>query len=106
MRLQHALLILVLAVTAFAPARAHSEDATALADFERRLSADADNIALANDYRRVIIRTGEYDRALRFFRELVRLHPRAPNARLNYGFAYVDKIPAAGAITQVILANS
>jgi tetratricopeptide (TPR) repeat protein len=27
------------------------------------------------------------------------------NAYLNYGFAYVDKIPVAGAITQVILAN-
>ena len=36
----------------------------------------------------------------------------SPNTRArptrcsNYGFAYVDKIPAAGAITQVILANS
>jgi tetratricopeptide (TPR) repeat protein len=49
---------------------------------------------------------GEYDRALRFFGRLVTAHPRAANAHLNYGFAYVDKIPAAGAITQVILANS
>ena len=29
--------------------------------------------------------------------------PNAANAYLNYGFAYVNKIPAAGAITQVIL---
>jgi tetratricopeptide (TPR) repeat protein len=33
-------------------------------------------------------------------------HPDSANAYLNYGFAYVDKIPASGAITQVILANT
>ena len=32
--------------------------------------------------------------------------PTSSNAHLNYGFAYVDKIPAAGSITQVILANN
>jgi len=36
----------------------------------------------------------------------VTANPAAANAHLNYGFAYVDKIPAAGAITQVILANN
>jgi tetratricopeptide (TPR) repeat protein len=103
----HALLVTVcLAFTAIAPVRAGSGDTTALSDFERRLAGDADNIALANEYRLAVIRTGEYDRALRFFTTLVRTHPNAPNARLNFGFAYVDKIPAAGAITQVILANS
>src|SRR5258708_30955001 len=30
----------------------------------------------------------------------------ASPAYLNYGFAYVDKIPAAGSITQVIMANT
>ena len=33
-------------------------------------------------------------------------HPNSAKAHLNYGFAYVDKIPAAGSITQVILANT
>jgi hypothetical protein len=37
---------------------------------------------------------------------MVAAHPEAANAHLNYGFAYVDNIPAAGAITQVILANN
>lgn len=52
------------------------------------------------------IGAAEYDRAIRFFGRLVEAHPNAANAYLNFGFAYVDKIPAAGAITQVILANS
>ena len=43
---------------------------------------------------------------LAFFQELVTAHPSAANAHLNFGFAYVDKIPVAGAITQVILANN
>jgi tetratricopeptide (TPR) repeat protein len=48
----------------------------------------------------------DYERSLKFFETLVAAHPKAPNAWLNYGFAYVDKIPAAGAISQVILANT
>ena len=31
---------------------------------------------------------------------------KSANANLNFGFAYVDKIPASGTITQVILANT
>jgi ribonuclease-3 len=34
------------------------------------------------------------------FEALVAAHPASANAWLNYGFAYVDKIPAAGAISQ------
>jgi tetratricopeptide (TPR) repeat protein len=79
---------------------------TRLNDLERRLEANADDLATANAYRRAIIETGQYDRAIRFFGGLVGSHPTAANAYLNFGFAYVDKIPAAGAITQVILANS
>ena len=52
-----------------------------------------------------VIQAGEYDRALAFFEGLVAAHPTAANAHLNYGFVYVDKIPVAGAITQVLLAN-
>ena len=40
------------------------------------------------------------------FEKLVADNPSSSNAYLNYGFAYVDKIPAAGSITQVILANT
>jgi tetratricopeptide (TPR) repeat protein len=100
------LLTIGFVLTAIAPARTADTDATVLSGLEQRLTVDADNIQIANDYRRAIIRTGQYDRALRFFDELVRAHPNAANACLNFGFAYVDKIPAAGSITQVILANA
>ena len=37
----------------------------------------------------------QYDRAIAFFKKLTTEHPSAANAHLNYGFAYVDKIPDA-----------
>jgi tetratricopeptide (TPR) repeat protein len=77
-----------------------------MGELESRLERDANDIQAANAYRRVVIERGDYDRALAFFDRLVRGNPRAENAFLNYGFAYVDKIPVAGSITQVILANS
>jgi tetratricopeptide (TPR) repeat protein len=80
--------------------------ADGLSDLERRLQTDPDSNEAGNAYRRAVIEANAYDRALRFFDALVSAHPGAPNAHLNYGFAYVDKIPAAGSITQVILANS
>ncbi len=80
--------------------------AAALPLFEAALGADPDNLRYANEYRKAVIRTGEYDRAVGFFEKLTAAHPQAAFAWLNYGYAYVDKIPAAGSITQVILANN
>jgi len=77
----------------------------ALAQLEAALAADPDNLRYASVYRHAIIKAGEYDRALAFFEKLVAEHPAAPFAWLNYGYVFVDKMPAAGAITQVILAN-
>jgi tetratricopeptide (TPR) repeat protein len=73
---------------------------------ETALAAAPDDLRAANAYRMAVIETGHYDRALAFFEALVADHPTSSNLHLNYGFAYVDKIPAAGAITQVILANN
>jgi tetratricopeptide (TPR) repeat protein len=77
-----------------------------LAALEAALSAAPDDLRAANDYRMAIIPVKQYDRAIAFFKKLTTDHPSAANAHLNYGFAYVDKIPDAGAITQVILANN
>lgn len=84
-------------------AEAQQSDLTAL---EAALSAAPDDLKAGNDYRMAIIPVKQYDRALAFFKNLTAAHPSAANAHLNYGFAYVDKIPDAGAITQVILANN
>ena len=89
----------------------------ALANFEMALTADPDNLRYGSDYRQVVIEhaktthpkegsPADFDRAVKFFENLTASHPTAANALLNYGFSYVDKIPAAGSITQVLLANN
>src|SRR5712692_2740918 len=77
-----------------------------LSKFEAALASDPDNLRHGSEYRQAVIQAKEYDRSLKFFEKLVADHPKSGNAYLNYGFAYVDKIPAAGSITQVILANT
>lgn len=73
---------------------------------ELAVSRDPESIKFASEYRQAIIRNKQFDRALAFFQKQIAEHPGSANLHLNYGFAYVDKIPAAGSITQVILANS
>lgn len=77
-----------------------------LSAMEAAVNAAPDELKPANDYRMAVIQVKQYDRAIAFFKKLTTDHPSASNAHLNYGFAYVDKIPDAGAITQVILANN
>src|SRR5262245_26221400 len=77
-----------------------------LSKLESALAADPDSIRCGSEYRQAVIQAKEYDRSLKFFEKLVAAHPNSSAAYLNYGFAYVDKIPAAGSITQVILANT
>jgi tetratricopeptide (TPR) repeat protein len=73
---------------------------------EAAVAADPASRRFASEYRQTVIRCADYDRAIAFFARLVALHPDSANAHLNYGYAYVDKIPAAGSISQVILANN
>jgi tetratricopeptide (TPR) repeat protein len=89
----------------------------ALGLLESALAADPDNLRYGSEYRQAALRRAQalhakdgqpqdFDRPLAFFEQLLAKNPGSANAWLNYGFAYVDKIPAAGAITQVILANT
>jgi tetratricopeptide (TPR) repeat protein len=80
--------------------------ATGLHYLELAIADDPDNLRYASEYRQAIIRHKEFDRAIEFFEKLLVNHPSCANLHLNYGFAYVDKIPVAGSITQVILANT
>jgi tetratricopeptide (TPR) repeat protein len=82
------------------------QDTAALPLFEKALNEEPDSLPASNEYRKAVIRTKEYDRAIDFYGKLTAAHPDAAFAWLNYGYAYVDKIPDAGSITQVILANS
>ena len=73
---------------------------------ELAIADDPDNVRYASEYRQAIIRDNEFDRSIAFFGKMVAAKPESSNLHLNYGFAYVDKIPTAGSITQVILANT
>ncbi len=90
---------------------------TAITVLEAALQNDPDNIRLGSDYRQAILRKSvatykkegnpvDFDRCISFFEKLVAGHPNASMAYLNYGFCHVDKIAAAGSITQVLLANT
>lgn len=82
------------------------EAGTALDHFEEALRADPDNIRYGSEYRMAVIQAKEHDRCIAFFEKLAADSPDASNVHLNLGFAYVDKIPVAGSIAQVLLANS
>ncbi len=86
-------------------ARAAGDWTSALTSFEEALGLDPDNLRYGSEYRQAVIQTKDHERCLQFFEKLVAGHATAANAYLNYGFAYVDKMPVAGSITQVILAN-
>src|SRR5579864_2942385 len=77
----------------------------ALHYFESAIADDADNLMYSSEYRQAAIKSKDFDRSLSFFEKLATTKPQSANIHLNLGFAYVDKIPAAGSITQVILAN-
>lgn len=87
-------------------AMAANDTETALHSLELAVAGDPDNLQYGNEYRQLVIRSKEYDRSLKFFEKTAAEHPKSANLFLNYGFAYVDKIPIAGSITQVILANN
>lgn len=120
--------LLAVALTSFAPAAAaadpkalHQKGLAALAGRDWRAAVDTleaaaaaapDDIIIGTDYRQAVIGAATagggieaYNRCIAFFEKLTAENPQASNAWLNLGFAHVDKIPAEGAITQVLLAN-
>lgn len=87
-------------------AAAAKDWAAALDEFEAAVAEAPDSIRYGSEYRVAVISAKQHDRCIKFFEQLVAAHPKSANASLNFGFAYVDKIPVAGTITQVILANT
>jgi len=78
----------------------------ALGLLEQAAAAAPDNLRYGAEYRQAAIAAGAFDRSIAFFESLAAAHPESADVRLNWGYAYVDKIPEAGAVTQVILANT
>lgn len=106
MTLKRTAIVLTALALWLAQGLAGSQAQTDFASLEAALTSAPDDLKAGNDYRMEIIKVKQYDRAIAFFKTLTAAHPRSANAHLNFGFAYVDKIPDAGAITQVILANN
>ena len=94
---------------------------TAVGLLQQAVEMDPDSLRNASEYRQAVLRqtkslhpekkdwegaVADFDKEIAFFGKLVADHPMSANSYLNYGFAYVDKIPAAGSITQVIMANT
>ena len=90
---------------------------TAIPILEKLVESDPDSSRNASEYRQAILRqsiaghpkegaVADFDKEISFFEKQAAAHPNSSNIYLHYGFAYVDKIAAAGSITQVILANT
>ena len=77
----------------------------ALAALESRVAADPESLKVAAEYRQAVIAAGEYDRAIRFFNGLADRPGAGPHAFLNLGLAYIDKIPAVGALRRISPGN-
>jgi tetratricopeptide (TPR) repeat protein len=105
-----ALLVVLVALLVSPPAGAGPvstpEVAAELARLEQALAAAPESLERGDAYRRAALAAGEHDRAIAFLERLAAERPEAPALWLNFGYAYVDKIPAAGAITRALLANS
>ena len=81
-------------------ARPHDGD---LAAWEAYIAAHPDDLRAGGLYRQHIIAAQAYDRAIDFYKKLLKKHPRSQNAHVNCALAYVDKIPPAKAIAQPFL---
>lgn len=86
-----------------AAARGFSD--SALEQYELALAGEPDNLRWGAEYRQVLIAAGKYDRGLKFFAQLAKANPEAANLRLNYAYAYVDKLPGEGPLAQMALAG-
>jgi tetratricopeptide (TPR) repeat protein len=87
------------------PAVADPVAGASLDELERKVAADPDDLRAGAEYRQRCIAEAAYDRCIDFFEALAGEHPGSHALHLNRGYAYVDKIPAAGAVTQVLLAD-
>jgi hypothetical protein len=74
-----------------------------LADLERAVSADPENLRLGADYRQLVIAAKDFDRSIDFFEKLSKRSGAGPNVFLNLAFAYVDKVPTSGDIRRLYL---
>ncbi len=74
-----------------------------LQTLERAVAADAENLTLAANYRKVTLAEGLFDRAIDVFRLLAKRRGSGPNVTISLALAYADKVPTAGDIRRLYL---
>jgi enediyne biosynthesis protein E4 len=81
----------------------------ALGELEHAIRLAPDRLLYSNTYRALVRKYGHlyFDRSIRFFEDLVRMHPGKIMPRLNKSLAYVDKMPypKIGIVAQGKLSN-
>ena len=77
----------------------------ALADFERRVTANPEDLFVAADYRQMTIAAGEYDRSIHLLEKLADAKNSGPNVHISLALALVDKVPPSGDVRRLFLAR-
>jgi tetratricopeptide (TPR) repeat protein len=94
----------VLALVACAPVHGSEAPLAArLAELERAIAADPEDLALAARYRQLVIGAGQFDRSIDFLDKLAKRKGSGPNVRVSLALAYVDKVPTSGDIRRLYL---
>ncbi len=103
-RRQFIAVALVILACPRASAGAAADDALPrrLQTLEQQVASDSENLVLAAEYRQVIIETAQFDRAIDFFRHIVKNHNGA-NVQLSLALAYVDRVPTSGDLKRLYL---
>ncbi len=89
----------------FAAAMAEKDPTVRLTRLEAVVSAAPRGLRYGAAYRQEILKRKQYDRAITFFARLASAHPKDAHVALNYGYAYVDKLPDASFFSHLGLAN-
>src|SRR6267143_1830508 len=74
-----------------------------LSDLEQALQRDPENLALAAEYRQLVIASGDFDRSVDALEQLAKRKGSGPNIYISLALAYVDKVPSSGDIRRLYL---
>jgi len=78
-------------------------DSRTIAELERAVQHDPENLVLAADYRRLAIAARDFDRPIGVLEKLAKQKGSGPNVQISLALAYVDKVPTSGDIRRLYL---
>ncbi len=97
-----AFVVLVCAIATTPTVRADDAVPRRLQTLEQQVASDSENLVLAAEYRQAIIEAAQFDRAIDFFKRIVKNHTGA-NVQLSLALAYVDRVPTSGELKRLYL---